>query len=268
VADVHLETGNGVINLQWKTPAGTDHVKVVRDLQEPMDHLHGMPLSPTGAGQLIDKGLENGIRYFYRICCAYRIPNGAVIYSSGVVASGDPTLPPDSISNFRVKREGNEVKCIWDAPRHGAGVVLRSCNPTVLAAGQIIPLTDLGKHGKEIKMGNTPQEALDRAPDVNEPCYSLFSRAGSNAKYIETRKCAVNADVDNLSLACTQDGVILRWSWPKDCSSVKIGRRLNTWPMNDTDPAAEFFNMSLSDYQSCGEMFVDRMDKTHKGHYH
>lgn len=266
VSDLKAETDEGTVELQWTTPANTKSIIVRRSLNPPDNHLDGALVSLVGSDHAKDENLQNGRRYHYLVCCAYRPDGRTEVISAGVRISAVPDRLPQPIADFSVRAETSDVVCTWTPPAHGMVVVVRSAEPQRLTPGQRLSANDVNGLGQRIVTSETGS-AVDTQPDANEPHYTVFTLAGSHAIAGGCGSVVVCPDVSGLMLSATRSGVILRWIWPPGCMAVRVVRRVDTWPTGPQDPESASIPVMRTEYAAAGEKFVDRLEKG-RGRYH
>jgi hypothetical protein len=284
VANLRARTGDRTVELLWDTPPNT-RVIVRRGDVEPRDHQDGDPVSLAGLGYARDEGLTNGALYYYRVCCAYRPVPAEEVVSPGVLIPVTPNPLPVATFDFKVEIVGLEVVCTWTPPPHGQVAVIRSSVPPdhlfdkqdrspVFRPGDRLPASALDllvshspaaddhqpDEDRHVLGQRIPSEidcARDVHPNIDQPYYYSFSVLDPHAIACGYGVAAVCPDVTDLKLDRTNNGVILHWVWPPRCTEVRVVRRAETPPDGPDDPQADSFAVTLNEYRSAGERYVD-----------
>jgi hypothetical protein len=259
VTQLQAQTGDATVELQWNTPANVSRVVVRRSLNPPRDHTDGVLVSLTGAGHAKDEGLHNDRCYHYLVCCAYRPDGTAEVCSPGVRIEAVPVRLPEPVEDFGVRAQGQEALCTWSPLVHGQVVVIRSAALHGLPVGHRLRTHELDNLEKQLQgerlVTTENGRAVDAHPDINRPHYSAFTVTGPHAVAGGTGSCVICPDVANLTLSATQDGIILRWTWPLHCTAVRVARRADTWPEGPNDPLATVVPCTHGEYAAAGEKF-------------
>jgi hypothetical protein len=260
ISNFTAKVGNGTVELAWTQPPNVSDVLIRRSLSPPRDHTDGALVKQTGAGHAKDEGLRNGQRYHYLACCIYRPAGAAEVASPGIRLAVVPEQMPEAVENFQVRAQGLEVLCEWTPPAYGQVVVARSAKAPGLTVGQRLTADEVSALGERV-VTLEGGRAVDAHPDINQPYYSVFTIAGPHAITGGTRAIVVCADVTDLQLWATREGITLRWTWPPECRAVTVARRAETWPEGPDDPQAVCVSHSRIEYMAAGEKFVDKIEE-------
>ncbi len=261
VSGLEATTGDGTVQLKWKTPANVSRVLICRSLNPPQNYKDGTIVPLTGEGHAQDTGLRNNLGYNYLVCCVYRPDGIDEIVSCGIRISAIPVRLPDPVQDFNVRAEGKQIACSWKPLDYGGKVVvLSSAQPHNLVLGQRLNTDELRRLEEKLATNriivNQDRSADDVNPDPEKPYYSVFTVAGQHVVAGGTGACVICPDVTDLSLSSTQNGVILRWVWPKDCPAVMVVCSTNTYPQGPEDPNVRCIYVTRTEYKSAGEKFV------------
>jgi hypothetical protein len=212
----------------------------------------------TGPGHARDEELENLVTYHYLVCCVYRPGKGKEVVTPGRRITAEAFRPPETVADFKAEPHGLEIVCTWTPPAYGQPVVIRSARTPNLVYGERLPMERIDQHGERILAGGA-ERAIDNQPDVNKPFYSLFVVAGTQAVACQTLSAVVIADISNLSVSASRDGISLRWTWPPGVKAAWIVRRQGAPPEGLEDPKAVAKPFSLIEYRNAGEKFIDEI---------
>jgi len=266
VSDLRLQTGDGTVELQWKTPPNVTRVVVCRAVNPPQSLKYGTVVPLTSEGLAKDCGLQNGRRVHYLVTCCYRTDGHTELCSAGKRDEAQPEPLPEPPQDFKVWASGHEMHCSWTPPGHGTVVVLRGSKPHGLPVGSRLSSGEIQNHGEPV-INTQNGRAVDPKPDVKKPYYSAFAVAGTHAVVGGTEARVVCPDVSDLRLTPVKDGIELRWLWPKECLSVMVARRADTWPTSHDDSRAVCVPVTHVDYRATGERFVQPLHDE-RGHFH
>lgn len=262
VTGLAAKTASGTVELSWTTPSNVGTVLVRRSLGEPRDHTDGVLVPTSGPGHARDERLKNGLRYHYLVYCAYRPDGVTEVFSHGVRISATPEEFPEPVNDLTVEGEGEHAICRWTPPQHGHVVVLRSASPVARRLGDLLSAAELDTLGERI-VASDSNRAADPNPDPGRPYYTPFTVSGSHAVVGAAKTSSVSTlfmlcpDVSDLRLSAARDGVVLRWTWPSGCKTVRVVRRIDAWPAGAEDSRARRFACSRAEYVSAGERFAD-----------
>jgi hypothetical protein len=264
VRNLQSHSADGAVELTWDEPPNIARVTIRRRIPGPPPEKN--PDGPAAeidgfpgrGGKALDRKVQNGIRYHYRVCCVYRPDGIREVCSKGVTADAVPDRLPEPVQDFCTEEVDAKVICRWTPPACGNVCIARSDKANPKAFGERCGVADI--HGDPVVPAQGKAQAEDPQPDVNKPYYTVYTVAGSHAIAGHTRVCAVVPDVTNLQARPVPDiGAVLMWDWPEDAKSVMIARRDGDWPRSHDDPAAERFRCTKAEYDTAGLKYVDRI---------
>lgn len=222
------------VELAWETPPGVVRVEVWRDDKTPTSieksgrrEFSGTPVSVSNAGCAVDAGLTNGVAYYYRVSCVFRLPDGREHVTLGNCVKAVPASPPQMLTGLGIELRSASEKASPSSPQ----VVIRwkplaNVTPNVRRVragenrkvGDVIPLADLAGIGQALAHVSN-SEAIDAQPTAAEPWYLVFSVNGQLAVYCGR---VSRIEVTGVTARAEGENVILAWDWPPDCDAAEI----------------------------------------------
>lgn len=259
VAGLNATTGNGVVELAWKSPPNVADVIVRRSLSPPSTINDGTEVKLTGSGHAKDQGLRNDKLYHYLVVCVFRPDGVNELYSAGARIDAAPERLPEPVAAFHAVADGRAVHCSWQSPEHGDVVVRRSATAPPWREQERMAADVVLAFGEAVTAEHE-NKALDGAPDPNQPYYAVFTVAGSHAVLGVVQSCVVCPDVTNLSLSIIPEGIALKWDWPEGITAVKMMRGVDVQPEAATDRKALGKTIPKGQFERDGERWVDHID--------
>jgi len=257
VSNVMLGEGDGVVELHWDPPPNVDRIAVCRRINHmPKAHDDGTVIDVTGLNHAHDETVRNGMHYHYRVCCVFSPDGASEVITPGVIVQAHPAEFPTVVSDFRVEQEGAEGYCFWTPPECGRAEIRRTKDAPRHRYGERFSLDDSGLVGTAIPAG-AAGNAVDAAPNVDEPFYTVYTVSGSHCIVGNTVECVVAPDVTRLEAEQTQSRAVLTWDWPEGCEAVVVARRADDWPTAHDDPEASRERYTRDQYNRTAERFVE-----------
>ena len=264
VLDLKAVTANSTIELTWTSPENVTNIIIRRNKDYfPVNYNDGAKVVLQNINNAKDDNVTNGQQYFYRVICVYRF-GSTEKYSEGVTISATPDQEPELIDGYLLKVKDGAIAMSWKTPSYSDAVIIKTRVAFENTVGDLWEINDLSKFNDRIPVtGNN--RAVDLTPDIDIPYYSLISMAGQYARYCGTLLGTFVPDVKDLELSRSRDGVILRWTWPKDCNAVQILKKYDDYPGDVTDETSTRILVSRNDYIDNGDKYLDSI-KHSTGH--
>ena len=257
VTNVMLGEGDGVVELHWDPPPNVDRIVVCRRINHmPKAHDDGTVIDVTGLNHAHDETVRNGMHYHYRLCCVFKPDGASEVITPGVIVQAQPAEFPTVVSDFRVEQEGAEGYCFWTPPGCGRAEIRRTKEEPQRRYGERFSLDESGLDGTAIPAA-AAGNAVDAAPNVDEPFYTVYTVSGSHCIVGNTVECVVAPDVTRLEAEQTQSRAVLTWDWPEGCEAVVVARRADDWPTAHDDPEAASERYTRDQYNRTAERFVE-----------
>jgi hypothetical protein len=260
VKDVRVDVHDREVELAWSPPRGVSEVRVVRKRgSPPRDPRDGERLA-TALDHLLDRNLDPEEVYHYGLYAIYKLPDGRLYPSPGVVVSArqDPQVSP--IGAPRLVREiGGRVRIDWAEPVRGSAAIVRTAQPVSHPAG-----TRLSTEEAESLAGSwidpvSPGRAYDQEPPSDGPCFytpmTLWCGVWTVGHGVAL--CQV-ADPSELRAMRTSGGlsngsagmrVTLRWQWAAEAHATLIAARQGAPPEGPSDRLAITATVFRYDYE-------------------
>jgi hypothetical protein len=241
-AEVRLTVrpGNGQVELSWTLPDNASGVEVLR--QETGTEDTTGTLVSAEPGMLLDRDVQNGVRYRYIIHTIFPYPTAGnpdrVLVSKGAIREATPGAapepprylcaqghpPPPGMSFYR-----HRVELRWPHPRRGVIKVVRSMSQPALHYGDELHEHDLGRHGLVLE-GSPP--VLDTWIEDLRLCHYVPVLVIAGRCYVgRVRRYAAVEEVRDLALEYLGASARLRWAWPEG-----INEALVAWDTEEEPP--------------------------------
>ena len=217
-------------------------------------------LVQTAGDRAEDRGVGNDIAYNYMVRCLYRLPDGTVRASAGlVVEKVTPKAPPPPVTGAVAERQNDGRVQVRYPPVDDAQVrVYRLAKPPQWRCGEVVTVDDIESQGwGEPIRSEGPTVAVDADPRADRLYYLPVTVQGSQATIGQIRRLPI-PEVKGLRALVVDGGVRLRWEWPETCEAVRVVRREGAWPESPNDPAGKIWEVNRETYDQDGESTVDR----------
>lgn len=234
--DVHaieVSVSEGSIQIRWAGPPKPSEVEVWRDERSaPGKPGMGSQVTNIAEGGLLDRGLKNGVTYYYTIFAKYHTSDGTIAYSPGQTCSGVPSAPPDPIEFMlpRLNADGS-FELQWDKPDQGEARFYYSLEESGLVAGETMPVSTL--EGRVLPLGlksTGADQGTFSLPD--DRVYRLIAATICNdtalvgCSTMVTTKRAVSIT----KIMDSGANVDILFDWPKDSENVLLTWRTDRFP--------------------------------------
>jgi hypothetical protein len=264
VKDARVEFRDQEIELVWTPPRGVSEVRVVRKQgAPPRDPRDGERLA-TAIDHLLDRNLDPNEVYHYGLFAIYKMPDGRLYPSPGVIVSARPDPPVSPLDCPRLVRElGGRVRIDWAEPVRGTVAIVRTPQPLPLAAGTRLAASEAESLAVQWIEPISPGRAYDDNPPADGPCY-YTPLTHWNGNWTVGHGMALNQVSDPSDLRATRAStglnngspgvrVTLRWKWAPEAIATLIAARQGVPPEGPSDPAATTATVFRFDYdrQDC-----------------
>ncbi len=260
VANVHVEARSHEVELTWTIPPKAQQVRVIRKRGS----------APTGpndgervealAQRALDTGLEEDQVYHYAIYALYRLLDGRLVPSPGVMVTAQPhsPVPPLAAPTLLPQRDGR-LRLEWPPPSRGTVKILKSTRPVPHVAGEALepgPIAALEGDWLDVK---APDRAEDLTPPTLGVCYYTpftdwagLHTVGQSASY----SCI--PDPSDLRATRVRNGrVHLRWRWSPQGTESLVVAKAGSPPSGPQDAEAQITSINEVEYHRQGHFALD-----------
>jgi hypothetical protein len=261
VKDVRVDFRDQEVELVWSPPRGVSEVRVVRKRgSPPRDPRDGERLA-TAIDHLIDRNLDPHEVYHYGLFAIYRMTDGRLYPSPGVIVSArqDPQVSP--LDAPRLVREVNgRVRIDWVEPVRGTVAIARTPQPLPLPAGTRLSASEAESLAVRWIEPVSPGCTYDHDPPANEPCfYTPLTLWNSNWTVGHGIALSQVTDPSDLRAVRASGGlqlqngaaglrVTLRWKWAPEAIATLIAARQGAPAQGPADRAAITSTVFRFDY--------------------
>jgi tetratricopeptide (TPR) repeat protein len=260
VKDVRVGVREREAEFTWSPPRGIAEIRVIRKRGGP-------PVNPKDGDRIastIDHAIDRDIAadqdYYYAIHAIYRMPDGRLFPSPGVVVSArpQPTVAVPEAPRL-IQEPTGRVRIDWIEPVRGSIRILRTPHPLPLPAGARLAAAEGGSLDGHWIEPAAPDRAYDPDPTRNGLSYytpvavwgdawtvghgAVLSRVPDPSELRATRAGS--------GLGSTPDGirVTLRWRWNAEAMAALVVARQGAPPQGPSDPLATTANVPRADYE-------------------
>ena len=264
VKDVRVEVRDHEAELSWSPPRGIAEIRVVRKRDAPPANPRDGDRIASALDHTLDRDIDPGQDHYYGIYAIYRMPDGRLYPSPGIVVAARPQLAILAPDAPRLLQEATgRVRIDWIEPARGSIRILRTPYPLPLPAGSRLTAADAGAlDGHWIEPAG-PDRAFD--PDPPRVGLSYYTPvAGCGDSWTVGHGTILSRVPDPSELRATRAGsglgsppggirVTLRWRWDAEATAAMVVARQGALPQGPGDPLAITANVPRTDYdrQDC-----------------
>ncbi len=264
VKEVNVELGERETELTWSPPRGIAEIRVIRKRGGPPTHPKDGERLASASDHAIDRENDRGPGDHYGIYAVYRMPDGRLFPSPGIVVSARPKPKQPTIVAPEAPRLLQEptgrVRIDWIEPERGSIRILRTPNPLPMAAGTRLTGIEIQPLGGSWIEPSAPDRAYDFDPPRSGLCHYTPILEWAEA-WIIGHGAVLTRVPDPTDLRATRAGsglgstpgggvrVTLRWRWPAEATAALIVARQGAPPQGPSDPLATTTNVSRTDYE-------------------
>jgi hypothetical protein len=267
VQDVRAEGERGEIRLSWTLPTRAIGAEVVR--------LGG----PGGADKVIDaladhavdRGLDEGRIYRYRVAAFFRGSDGRSHFAPGVEIAATPSPPAAPAGPLTVSREPEgRVEVRWPAVPRGTIKVLRTSSPLPYPAGARLASSEANRLEGVWLNADRSDAATDPEPPMVGAChYTPFVFLNGTATIGSPAGYSSMPDPTDLRAVRVGTGrVHLRWRWTPRANEAIIVARPGAPPRRPDDPEAVRQTVNEADYSRQGYFALTLPVESQGGPWH
>lgn len=222
VTDLAAVAGDREVTLSWTPPPGLRRIAVFRAARDAPAAGAGTTLTTAGKSAH-DGGLENGVRYGYRVVTVFADPAcpGGEVASAGMVVFATPVAPPQPVMDLRAARDGRSVMLSWTPVPSARVEVRQNAVQPDCAPGQIFAVGQLDRFGHPIASASagSAQVTLERQGQAFFVPFSVASSTAVAGRSVEV----VHLDpVSDLVARRAGGGIFLTWIWPAGVDEVAV----------------------------------------------
>jgi hypothetical protein len=259
VKDARVEFREQEIELVWLPPRGVSEVRVVRKRgSPPRDPRDGERLA-TAIDHLVDRNLDPHEVYHYGLFAIYKMADGRLYPSRGVVVSARPDPQVSPLDAPRLVRElGGHVRIDWAEPVRGTVAIVRTAQPLPLPAGTRLSASETESLTVRWIEPVSPGRAYDPEPPSDGACFytplTLWSGNWTVGHGVALNQVADPSGLravrssGGLNNGSTGVRVTLRWHWAPEAIATLIAARQGALPQGPSDPAAITATVFRFDY--------------------
>ena len=253
VKNFTLHPGDGVVEGSWDLPGDVKSVLIYKkEGAVPSNIGDGEQISAFGLAKFVDKKVQNGHRYYYKVFCEYIDQNSFKVLSKGVEAATVPNSPPPALLNFTVTREQSEIIIKWPPLEKGSVCIYKSSNAPTYKEGDFLSQSGMSKLGTLLSSSGSDY-AIDNVPGHGVCFYTPVTLENDFAVIGRAQKLTFVEDVTKLKAENLGSYIRLRWKWPVGCTQVMVSWRHDTCPANaeDTKANKELFTKAQYELKGC-----------------
>lgn len=268
ISNEAVEVNDKHIGITWQTPPNTQGVVVVRKARvAPRSIDDGERLSLSSFTQLVDRDVQNGQTYYYRIYCQFKDQYGQSVLSAGKTIQATPETPPTAITQMEIVStktpQGYTVQLSWVVPAKGKVAILKSKERLPLSLGKTIPVSELKRYGDVLEGLSNTLTDIWRQPGMGYytpvVIFNTMAYIGSPQRY------ACIDDVSNMRYENVGTALRLQWTWPERCQEVVVSYSYQGWPQLNNAADETTRRVTRAEYESLG--YIDIRGVTDRDYY-
>jgi hypothetical protein len=250
VEDLELQGGSDAISGRWRLPDGADGAVVSRSNGNTETRLPG-----SHTGSFVDRDVRPGETYGYRVRTRYRLPDGLIALSDGVLASAGCQEVPVAVTDLRAEFDGGDLVADWTPPRGEVELLLLGPGDERPDRG-VLPVGRLRRYRGTLRATGHGSRG------------HLRSRVAGNGRQLVLLPVTVLGDLAAVGQPCELDlrhgsvralrvlrlgpAVRLTWEWPAGAVQARVLWRHGAKPVGPADPQASVLDVTKVDYDSHG----------------
>ncbi len=259
VKDARVEFRDQEIELVWTPLRGVSEVRVVRKRgSPPRDPRDGERL-PTAIDHLVDRNLDPHEVYHYGLFAIYKMPDGRLYPSPGVIVSARPDPQISPLDAPRLVRDmGGRVRIDWAEPVRGTVAIVRTPQALPFAVGTRLTASEAESLAVRWIEPESPGRTYDHEPPTDGPCFytplTLWTGNWTVGHGVALNQVADPSDLratrasGGLNNGSSAVRVTLRWKWAPEAIATLIAARQGAPPQGPSDTAAITSTVFRFDY--------------------
>lgn len=220
VLDLRTEPHGDAISARWELPAAAIGAQVQR---KGPDGAMG-PVRDVGSTRFTDSGVRPRTTYTYTVAARYRLPDGAVRTSPGVVVEARTQQTPAAARNLRMSVEGEHLHFTWDSPADGRVQLWLVTRDRDAGGGQVLPSASLAGLGRPLdgQVSSTSRGATVRG-GPRQGLVAAVTVLGDLAVIGPTVVVDRRLEpVRSLTAVRSSNEVRLSWVWPDGGGTARV----------------------------------------------
>ena len=264
VKDVRVEFRQHEVELAWSPPRGVIEVRVIRKRGAPPAHARDGDRLAAALDHALDRNLDQNQVYHYGVYAIYKMTDGRLFPSPGVVVAARPQPPVAPLESPRLLHEPTgRVRIDWIEPVRGSVRILRTAHPLPWPAGSRLTAAAAEALDGHWLEPSAPDRAFDPEPPLTGLCY-YTPLTGWGETWTVGHGVALSRVPDPSALRATRAGgglgsissgtrVTLRWRWAAESTAALVVARQGAAPQSPSDPLATTAIVPRADYdrQDC-----------------
>lgn len=255
-----LEVSDGAVIGEWKLASAGGRVRVWRKAGGAPAAGEGVEVPVSGRESFVDRGVQNGSAYYYRVLVEYQDESGQPVRTPGVVASVQPEAPPLPVMDLLLEPGDGALLLRWSPPPRGTVTVYRMNERPSFANGSKLSRGALQALGTSLKAAGA-SSAVDPNPPSGVAYYLPVTASGDAAVAGTARQFVAVAEVTGVTAEDFSRYLLLRWTWPADCNLALVAWRADRHATGPTDPHAQTQLLSRSDYERHGGFRLENPER-------
>lgn len=249
VINFTLNPGDGVIEGTWELPGSVKRVSVYRKEGDiPSKVGDGEEISVLGLTKFIDKKVQNGQKYFYKIFCEFVDHKNSAIITKGVEASSVPNSPPTALKNFTIEKDEAKIVIKWLPLTTGSVYIMKSQKAPAYKEGEVISKSEISKIGTLLSSSGN-NYAADNVPHRGIYFYTAITIENDSAVIGKTHKLNFVEDVSTVRGNYLGSHIQLKWKWPVGCKEALVSWRHDVYPTSAEDINANQKKIPIHTYE-------------------
>jgi hypothetical protein len=259
VRDAHVVFGENEVEVTWTPPHGVTEVRVIRQYgSQPASPRDGDRI-PAALDRALDRELDLNQICYYGIFAIYKMPDGKLFPSPGVVVTARPQPAVAPLERPRLLQEPTgRVRIEWIEPARGFVRIVRTANPLAFPTGSRLSATEAGALDGQWLEPTGPDQTFDPNPPLTDHCYYTPVTIWRDTWTVGhgVAQCRVG-DPSELRATRASSGlgttpgsirVMLQWRWAANSTSALVVARQAAPPQGPSDPRAITAIVSRAEY--------------------
>lgn len=260
VEDLEVEGGQGVVEAQWVLPSGAVGVRVSRGESRswtaPVQGATNQLETPPRATSFHDKDVRDGVVYEYRVQAEFRLPDGRVHLSPGVMTRARTQERPLPVKDLTVAVDGDLLALSWTAPRNGhVDIRLVDLEPGDVM-GRVVPAAAAARQGRQLRAAGSRADShmLVALPNDGRRHWLLpvtvVDQLAAIGRHVEVNRLL--PPVEQLTAVRLGTAVRLTWRWPQGIGEVAVAFGPGQRPSDAARGTAPTRSVTLAGYRQQG----------------
>ena len=253
VSNIKSIGGDGLVTLSWNKPDTVTEVKVwkYKGDSQPTSTEDFESVSSKRLDGATITGLENGARYWLRICAFHTI-SGLSYPAESSLINAVPQKPAIPLEHFTVLYKDEIFQAKWEQSEWDT-ILFYTQNKPDYAVGVIYNLNDLLGTYKKVDMSLKSLTEAEFTLNFIGECYIIPGVINAtnvilnNAAYVSSVPPVKDISYD-MNAAGTE--LYVNFAWPKKIERTAMFYRMDTYPESPDDPLARKIECSKKQYES------------------